>query len=124
MKQANEIYDFISLLAARAHGKGVYFWIKNPKRSWMWEIQGFRNLVALDDVQVHDLQLCMFGLPEHSRVPISPPQELMILLDLPGCSGRLLELRERQGDLDQQPPEANIGIFEEKMKFAGKKPAR
>ena len=46
------------------------------------------------------------------------PQELMILLDLPGCSGRLLELRERQGDLDQQPPEAKIGIFEEKVKFA------
>ena len=43
------------------------------------------------------------------------PQELMILLNLPGLSGRLLELREKQGVNEEQPSEAKIDIFEEKM---------
>jgi hypothetical protein len=66
-------------------------------------------------------------LPEYGRIASVHPgsldlkpfvgkplsQEIMILLDLPGCSGRLLELREKQGDSDQQIPEAKIGILEE-----------
>ena len=61
LKQANEIYDFIAHFCSEADAAGVFFWIENPKRSWMWEIEGFRALAAKPGVHMHSLQLCMFG---------------------------------------------------------------
>jgi hypothetical protein len=59
--QANKIYDFVAKFASEADDAGVFFWIENPKRSWMWEIEGFKALAAKPGVHMHSLQLCMFG---------------------------------------------------------------
>ena len=48
------------------------------------------------------------------------PQELMILLDMPGSSGKLLELRENTREEEPQKLDAKIGVYDSKVDFAYK----
>ena len=48
------------------------------------------------------------------------PQELMILMNMPGASGKLLELRENTGGEEPQKLDAKIGVYDSKVGFAYK----
>ena len=61
LRQANIIYDFVANFVSLADDAGAFFWVENPKRSWMWELDAFKTLAAKPGVQMHSLQLCMFG---------------------------------------------------------------
>ena len=139
-------------LPSRQTLQGSSFGLKNPKRSWMWVIEGFKTLAAKPGVHMHSLQLCMFGgtrpkwsafltnIPafagivktcdcSHSHAPWAVPPLGEAGLDLAiergfkppptrheapgvktsgasqGRSGKLLELRNIQGETEQQFPE-------------------
>ena len=61
MQAASELYRFSAEVLAWCHAHNVLFSCENPRSSWMWALEPFKDLLELEGVEDTDYQGCMHG---------------------------------------------------------------
>ena len=61
VKAANSLYDFTAAVVNRCLDRSVFFFLENPRRSYLWLLPEFVAILSKPTVVIRNLQNCMFG---------------------------------------------------------------
>jgi len=61
VEAANSLYDFTAVVINRCLDRSVFFFLVNPRRSYLWLLPEFVAILSTPTVIIRNLQNCMFG---------------------------------------------------------------
>ena len=62
--------DWLGSFLLEAHSLQIPFWVENPRRSYLWQLAGFKKLSSANEVGFWYLTFCAFGTPWQKRTSV------------------------------------------------------